>query len=71
MPAHDRLLWRMAYETWARADELLTLDITDLDIAQREGIVHAKGGDRQPIWWLKRDYQVVAGKVSGSCQLKG
>ncbi len=37
----DRLLWRMAYETWARADELLRLDIGDLDLGRREGRVHA------------------------------
>src|SRR3954447_18513462 len=41
----DRLFWRMAYETWARAEELLGLNIEDLDPGRREGQVHGKGGD--------------------------
>ena len=47
----DRLLWRMAYETWGRADELLGLDLADLDLGKREAIVHGKGGDREAVWW--------------------
>lgn len=47
----DRLLWRMAYETWARAEELLGLNLDDLDIGLREGIVTGKGGDRQAVFW--------------------
>lgn len=51
VPARDKLLWRMAYETWARAEELLDLDIADLDLGKREGLVHGKGGDVEPVWW--------------------
>lgn len=47
----DRLLWRMAYETWGRADELLSLDVPDLDLGNREGAVHAKGGNVERVWW--------------------
>lgn len=47
----DRLLWRMAYETWGRADELLSLDVADLDLGNREGLVHAKGGNVERVWW--------------------
>lgn len=49
--ARDRLLWRMAYETWARADELLGLNIEDLDVPLRECLVVGKGGDRECIYW--------------------
>ena len=34
----DRLLWRMAYETSARAEELLGQDVGDLDPRRREGL---------------------------------
>ncbi|MGY1738374.1 tyrosine-type recombinase/integrase [Geodermatophilus sp. SYSU D00684] len=47
----DRLFWRMAYETWARADELLGLNIEDLDTGRREARVHGKGGDVETVWW--------------------
>jgi integrase/recombinase XerC/integrase/recombinase XerD len=49
--ARDRLLWRMAYETWARANELLGLDVADLDLTKREGVVIGKGGDAELVWW--------------------
>lgn len=51
IPVRDKLLWRMAYETWCRADELLSLDVTDLDVPRREGLVHGKGGDVERMWW--------------------
>ena len=51
IPGRDRLLWRMAYETWARAEELLGLNLEDLDVGLREGIVTGKGGDRQAVFW--------------------
>lgn len=67
--ARDRLLWRMAYETWARADELLGLDISDLNLDRREGLVHAKGGDVETIWWAVGTArllpEVVAGRGAG------
>lgn len=49
--AREKLLWRMAYETWARADELLGLDLADLDVGKREGHVHGKGGHVETVWW--------------------
>jgi len=69
VPLRDRLLWRMAYETWARADELLRLDVTDLDLGNREGRVHAKGGDIESVWWATGTARllprVLEGRVSG------
>ncbi|MFT9472636.1 hypothetical protein [Streptomyces sp. 11-1-2] len=41
----ERVLWRMAYETCARADELLELDVPDIDMEFRRGRVGEKGGD--------------------------
>jgi integrase len=39
-----RTLWRLLYETAARANELLALDVEDLDFANRRARVHSKGG---------------------------
>lgn len=67
--AREKLLWRMAYETWARADELLTIDVPDLDLAKREGVVHAKGGDVETVWWSTGTARllprVLNGRTSG------
>ncbi|WP_448070817.1 tyrosine-type recombinase/integrase [Georgenia yuyongxinii] len=69
IPARDKLLWRMAYETWARADELLGLDIADLDLGRREGLVHGKGGDVERVWWATGSARllprVLTGRTSG------
>ncbi|MCX4823230.1 site-specific integrase [Streptomyces sp. NBC_01142] len=47
----ERVLWRMAYETCARADELLQLDVPDLDMEFRRGRVGEKGGDNAYVHW--------------------
>ncbi|WP_344220269.1 tyrosine-type recombinase/integrase, partial [Nonomuraea bangladeshensis] len=38
-PLRERLLWRLLYETAARADEILSLDVTDLDLERRRARV--------------------------------
>ena len=40
----ERVLWRMLYETAARAEEILTLNIEDLDPEFRRARVTSKGG---------------------------
>jgi integrase/recombinase XerC/integrase/recombinase XerD len=65
----DRLLWRMAYETWARAEELLGLDVTDLHAGRRQADVHGKGGDVEQVYWSTGTARllprVVADRTSG------
>jgi site-specific recombinase XerD len=39
----ERTLWRLLYETAARANELLALDVEDLDLANRRARVHSTG----------------------------
>lgn len=39
----EKTLWRMLYETCARAEELLQLNIEDLDLAGRCARVKSKG----------------------------
>jgi integrase len=47
----ERVLWRMLYETAARAAEVLALDITDLDLRNRCAKVRRKGGAADVIVW--------------------
>jgi integrase len=50
-PLRERLLWRLLYETAARADEVLALDVADLDRANRRAKVRRKGGAADIIVW--------------------
>jgi integrase/recombinase XerC/integrase/recombinase XerD len=47
----ERTLWRMLYETAARAAEVLALDIEDLDQTNRQARVRRKGGAVDVIVW--------------------
>jgi integrase len=47
----ERLLWRMLYETAARAAEILALDIDDLDRRNRSARVRRKGGAIDVVIW--------------------
>jgi integrase len=47
----ERTLWRMLYETAARASEVLALNIEDLDLDARRAPIRSKGGDTEWICW--------------------
>lgn len=47
----EKVLWRMLYETAARAEEILTLDMGDLDTAMRRARVRSKGGAIEYVHW--------------------
>ncbi len=47
----ERVLWRKLYETAARAEELLSLNIEDLDLEFRRGRVTSKGGTTEYVHW--------------------
>jgi integrase/recombinase XerC/integrase/recombinase XerD len=47
----ERVLWRLLYETAARAGEVLALDVTDLDLRNRCAKVRRKGGAADTIVW--------------------
>jgi site-specific recombinase XerD len=71
-PSHDlreRLLWRMLYETAARAEELLLLDVEDLDVPNKRALVIAKGGDAEAVGWETGTARLLprylAGRKSG------
>jgi integrase/recombinase XerD len=51
VPLRDKALWRMLYETAARAGELLGLDVPDLDLPSKRGRVISKGGTTDWVHW--------------------
>lgn len=71
-PDHDlreRLLWRMLYETAARAEEILLLDVEDLKQPNKRAAVIAKGGDAELVGWETATARLLprylAGRTSG------
>ncbi|WP_328795962.1 tyrosine-type recombinase/integrase [Halosaccharopolyspora lacisalsi] len=50
-PLRERTLWRLLYATFARADEILALNVEDLDLRNRHAWITRKGGDRDRVAW--------------------
>jgi len=51
LPLREKTLWRMLFETAARANEILALNVEDLDLDARRAPVRSKGGDTEWIYW--------------------
>jgi len=51
IPLREKTLWRMLYETAARASEILALNVEDLDLEQCRAPVRSKGGDTEFVYW--------------------
>jgi len=51
IPLRDKTLWRLLYETAARAEEILSLDVPDLDLPGKRARVTSKGGDTDWVHW--------------------
>jgi len=47
----EKTLWRLLYETAARATEILTLDIADLDQPGKRARVISRGGDTDWVYY--------------------
>jgi len=65
----DRCYWAMLYDTAARANELLLLNIEDLDLANKEAIVNGKGGSAEHVHWssltARRLPGIIAKRTTG------
>ncbi|MEK8108198.1 hypothetical protein NKG94_30965 [Micromonospora sp. M12] len=63
------MLWRMHYETCARAEEILGLDVPDLDMEFRRALITEKGGDRAYVHWETQTARLLprllAGRTAG------
>ncbi|MGP3960935.1 tyrosine-type recombinase/integrase [Nonomuraea sp. 3N208] len=51
IPLRDKTLYRMLYETAARAAEILSLGVEDLDLENRRAPLTSKGGDTEWVYW--------------------
>lgn len=61
----DRTFWAMAYDTAARADELLSLDIDNMDMANREATIIGKGGNAERLYWSSTTARLLPRLTNG------
>ncbi|TMR91501.1 site-specific integrase [Nonomuraea basaltis] len=65
----ERVLWRLLYDTAARAEEILTLNVEDLDLEFRRARVASKGGAIEYVHWATPTARLLprllAGRTSG------
>ncbi len=47
----EKALWRTLYETGARANEVLALNVEDLDLSERSARITGKGGHAERVFW--------------------
>ena len=60
-----RRVWRMLYETAARTNEILALNIEDLDLGARRAVVRGKGGHRQEVVWASGTARLLPRYLGG------
>ena len=65
LPLRERTLWRLLYETAARASELLALDVQDLDLVNRRARVRSKGGAVEWVFWQTGSAQLLPRLLAG------
>lgn len=61
----EKTLWRMLYETAARANEILALNVEDLGLAARRAVVRGKGGHRQEVVWASGTARLLPRYLGG------
>jgi integrase len=65
----EKALWRLLYETAARASEVLSLNVEDVDLENRRAIVCSKGGDIELLHFQTGSARLlprlIAGRASG------
>ncbi|MDT3441579.1 site-specific integrase [Pseudofrankia sp. BMG5.37] len=61
----ERVLWRLLYETAARAEEVLSLNIEDLDTEFRRARVISKGGAIEYVHWQTATARLLPRLLSG------
>ena len=65
VPLREKLLWRMLYETAARASEVLALDVGDLDRARRRARIRSKGGSTDMVVWAAPTARLLGRYLAG------
>jgi site-specific recombinase XerD len=65
VPLRERALWRLLYDSAARAEEALGLDVPDLDLANRQARARTKGGHVRPLHFQTAAARLLAKLVAG------
>ena len=65
VPLREKTLWRMLYETAARASEVLALNVEDLDRPQRRARVVSKGGNTDLVYWADTTARLLGRYLTG------
>ena len=61
----EKTLWRMLYETAARAGEILALNIEDLDLPRKRAVITGKGGHREYVFWASGAARLLSRYLAG------
>lgn len=61
----EKALWRLLYETAARASEVLALNVEDLDLENRRAVVRSKGGDLELLHFQTGSARLLPRLVNG------
>jgi integrase/recombinase XerD len=65
----DKTLWRLLYETAARNNEALCLDVEDLDVPNRRAVIRGKNGELDYLHWQTASghllSRLIAGRTAG------
>jgi site-specific recombinase XerD len=65
IPLRERALWRLLYDSAARAEEVLGLDVGDLDLASRQARARTKGGHIRPLHFQTAAARLLARLTAG------
>jgi site-specific recombinase XerD len=65
IPLRERALWRLLYDSAARADEVLGLDVPDLNLANRQAKARTKGGHIRPLHFQTAAARLLAKLTAG------
>ncbi|WP_308126063.1 tyrosine-type recombinase/integrase [Nonomuraea ceibae] len=74
IPLREKTLWRMLYETAARASEILALNVEDLDLEHRRAPVRFKGGAIEWVYWDSGTAHLLPRLLrlpDGTCRTRG
>ncbi|MEV4181865.1 site-specific integrase [Streptosporangium canum] len=71
IPLREKTLWRMLYETAARAAEILALNVEDLDLEGRRAPVCSKGGAIEWVYWDSGTARLLPRLPDGSSRTHG
>ena len=61
----EKTLWRMLYETAARAGEILALNIEDLDLPRKRAAIIGKGGHKEYVFWASGAARLLSRYLAG------